>query len=127
MYYPPTARPENQLGTGIPIRTPIQARPAPVEERWDEDQWEEEPVSVPVRQRAETVRYQEYDDLEEDNWGSIEREPIARYDPPRTEPEYSYDTIDEDVWESEPEAYNPPKINITEKQKAPEYYEEEAS
>jgi sporulation protein YlmC with PRC-barrel domain len=25
MYYPPTARPENQLGTGIPSRTPVQA------------------------------------------------------------------------------------------------------
>lgn len=127
MYYPPTARPENQLGTGIPIRTPIQTRPAPVEERWDEDRWEGEPVSAPVRQKAETLRYQEYEeDLEEDNWGNIEREPVARYDRPRTEPEHSYDTIDEDVWEDEPESYHPPKVNIPEKQKSPEYYEEEA-
>ncbi|MGK7945608.1 MAG: PRC-barrel domain-containing protein, partial [Microcystaceae cyanobacterium] len=31
MYYPPTAKPENQLGTGIPVRTPVRTRqPEPV-------------------------------------------------------------------------------------------------
>jgi hypothetical protein len=133
LYYPPTTRPENQLGTGIPLRTPIQARPQPaIEERWDEDdRWEEEPIAVPVRQRAETIRYQEYeeeDELEADNWGEVEREPVPRYEDPRSERDYAYDNVDEDIWEAEaePEPYNPPKINIPEKQKAPEYYEEEA-
>lgn len=130
LYYPPTTRPENQLGTGIPLRTPIQARQPVVEERWSEDdRWEEEPIPVPVRQRAETIRYQEYEDDEPevDNWGEVEREPIARYETPRSEKDYSYDNVDEDIWEDEAEPYNPPKINIPEKQKAPEYYEEEAN
>lgn len=129
LYYPPTTRPENQLGTGIPLRTPIQARQPVIEERWSEDdQWEEEPV--PVRQRAETIRYQEYeddeDDQEADNWGEVEREPLVRYETPRNERDY-VNNVDEDIWEDEAEPYNPPKINIPEKQKAPEYYEEEAN
>jgi hypothetical protein len=99
-----------------------------IEERWSEDdQWEEEPV--PVRQRAETIRYQEYeddeDDQEADNWGEVEREPLVRYETPRNERDY-VNNVDEDIWEDEAEPYNPPKINIPEKQKAPEYYEEEA-
>jgi hypothetical protein len=87
-------------------------------------------IAIPVRQRAETIRYQEYeeeDEPEADNWGEVEREPVPLYEDPRSERDYAYDNVDEDIWEAEPEPYNPPKINIPEKKKAPEYYEEEAN
>ena len=131
MYYPPTARPENQLGTGIPIRTPLQVRQPVVEERWNEDDWEESrPAPPPLRRQAETIRYEE-DDLEEDNWGESKREVAPRYEPRRPEPSYEEayeDNYQGDVWDddAEPEPYNPPRINIPEKKKEriTEYYEE---
>jgi sporulation protein YlmC with PRC-barrel domain len=122
MYYPPTARPENQLGTGIPIRTPVQVRQPVMEERWHEDDWEETRLAPPLRRQAETIRYEE-DDYEEDNWGESKREMAVRQ--PLYEPEDDYDG---DLWDEsmEPEPYNPPKVNIPEKrrEKMPEYYEE---
>jgi sporulation protein YlmC with PRC-barrel domain len=122
MYYPPTARPENQLGTGTPIRTPVQVRQPVMEERWHEDDWEETRPAPPLRRQAETIRYEE-DDYEEDNWGESKREMAVRQ--PLYEPEDDYDG---DLWDEsmEPEPYNPPKVNIPEKrrEKMPEYYEE---
>ena len=122
MYYPPTARPENQLGTGIPIRTPVQVRQPVMEERWHEDDWAETRPAPPLRRQAETIRYEE-DDYEEDNWGESKRETAVRQ--PLYEPEDNYDG---DLWDEsmEPEPYNPPKVNIPEKrrEKMPEYYEE---
>jgi sporulation protein YlmC with PRC-barrel domain len=122
MYYPPTARPENQLGTGIPIRTPVQVRQPVMEERWHEDDWEETRPAPPLRRQAETIRYEE-DDYEEDNWGESKREMAVRQ--PLYEPEDDYDG---DLWDEsmEPEPYNPPRVNIPEKrrEKMPEYYEE---
>lgn len=122
MYYPPTARPENQLGTGIPIRTPVQVRQPVMEKRWHEDDWEETRPAPPLRRQAETIRYEE-DDYEEDNWGESKREMAVRQ--PLYEPEDDYDG---DLWDEsmEPEPYNPPKVNIPEKrrEKMPEYYEE---
>lgn len=114
VYYPPTARPENQLGTGIPIRTPLEAsKPVVREERWEEENWEEEEVRMPV-QKAEARRYEEeyqYEaELEEDNWGGS-----------------AEDDYEEDVWqETAPTSYNPPRVNIPEKRKEriPEYEEE---
>ncbi|MGF1479885.1 MAG: PRC-barrel domain-containing protein [Cyanophyceae cyanobacterium] len=129
MYYPPTVKPENQLGTGIPVRTPVEARPV-VEERWDEDAWEES-RRVPPPQRAE-ARYEQYEG-EEDNWGEVRSEPPARYEAqleyePADEEAYEYGDVHNDVWDDdvEPEPYDPPRINIPEKRKEPEYYEEEA-
>lgn len=128
VYYPPTAKPENQLGTGIPIRTPVEARKPVVEERWDEDTWEE-PRTVSRRQ-AESVRYQEYEEeFEEDNWGdSVRDEPAVAYEPPsypEKEYEYDYDDVDNDVWDdrADSQPYNPPRVNIPEKktEKMPEY------
>ncbi|UXE63054.1 MAG: PRC-barrel domain-containing protein [Woronichinia naegeliana WA131] len=122
MYYPPTARPENQLGTGTPIRTPVQVRQPVMEERWHEDDWEETRPAPPLRRQAETIRYEE-DDYEEDNWGESKREMAVRQ--PLYEPEDDYDG---DLWDEsmEPEPYNPPRVNIPEKrrEKMPEYYEE---
>ncbi|GBF81518.1 PRC-barrel domain-containing protein [Aphanothece sacrum] len=127
LYSPPTAKPENQLGTGIPVRTPVQVRKPVVEERWDEDTWEQ-PISTPApRRQAEA--YQEYDqESEEDNWGEVRREKPLSYQPPRREKEYEYDEVEGDVWDDdlEPEPYNPPRVNIPQKQKEREYYEEEA-
>jgi sporulation protein YlmC with PRC-barrel domain len=136
-YYPPTAKPENQLGTGIPVRTPVEVRKPVVEERWDEDEWEQTRTASPRRQ-AEAIHYQEYEeDLEEDNWGEIRKEQTAAraaYAPPqRRERDYDYepdyDDVSSDVWDDdvEPEAYTPPRINLSEKkkEKTPEYYEEE--
>ncbi|ACK68033.1 PRC-barrel domain protein [Rippkaea orientalis PCC 8801] len=126
IYYPPTARPENQLGTGIPVRTPVQVKQPVMEERWDEDTWEQPIVSPPPKRQAESIRYEEYD--EEDNWGEVQQERVARYEPPLQQKAYEYDDVQGDVWDDdiEPEPYNPPRVNIPQKQKQPEYYEEEA-
>ena len=131
-YYPPTVRPENQLPSGVPLRTPVEAKQRPViEERWDEDAWDEARTVAPPPKQAEAIPYEEY---EEDNWGEVRSEPPARYEAqiyePTREPEYEYETNDvqNDVWDDDvgPEPYNPPRINIPEKKKQPEYYEEEA-
>jgi sporulation protein YlmC with PRC-barrel domain len=135
-YYPQTVKAENQLGTGQVVRPPITTPPqrTPVmEERWDEDQWQEERVVVPppVQQKAETIAF---DDYEADNWGDVgaeEEEDV--YDAPvyeaktiSQEYDVDYNRPDEDVWDDDikPEPYNPPPVNIPEKQKAPEYEEE---
>ena len=132
-YYPQTIKAENQLGSGTPIRTPINTpteRRTPVmEERWDEDQWQEARVAPPppVAQKAEAIPY---DDYEEDNWGGVEKEEEVVYDVPVYEtktPVKEYNPApSEDVWDDDvkPEPYNPPPVNIPEKQKAPEYEEE---
>jgi len=145
-YYTPVTKPENQLGTGIPVKTPpkrVEAK-SPYERPWDEDEWQEaEPIPV-SRQEAKEVRYREYepepepqayDDYEEDNWSDVRSDP-PRYEqkayvdpePPR-EVSYSqpYDDVEvqEDVWDDDikPEPYKPPRINIPEKTKEPEYEE----
>ncbi len=115
VYYPPTARPENQLGTGIPIRTPIEAKP--VEERWDEDSWEPVRNTAPPQRSAKSMEYDDYEEEEEDNWNES-RSPRQEYD---------YEDEGPDAWDDdvEPE-YNPPRVNIPEKRKEriPEYEEE---
>ncbi len=146
-YYTQTVAPENQLPTGIPVRTPVkplERRPV-AEDNWDEDSWEEVRVTSapPPRQRAESLRYEEYDDdyddyddeenLEEDNWGEMKEERSRRYDPrppvETTTPQadYQYNDVNHDVWDDdvESEPYQPPRINIPQKQKqkAPEYEE----
>lgn len=136
-YYPPTVRPENQLGTGIPVRTPVEVRQPVLEETWHEDEWEDtRRAAPPLRRQAESIRYQEYEEEEEeDNWGEARSDrPVARYEaqpyPSRSregdyEEEYEYDDVQNDVWDDDvdPEPYNPPRINIPQKQKekAPEY------
>ena len=126
-YTPPTARPENQLGTGLPERQPERAprreepqedtREPVYEEAWPEEEWEE---PEPLPRQEESIRYQEAV-LEEDNWGDEEtsyeeeREPLARFD----------EDMEEDVWQDED--YVPPKVNLPEKEKRkekePEYEE----
>ncbi|NJL82314.1 MAG: photosystem reaction center subunit H [Chloroflexaceae bacterium] len=129
-YYPPAARPENQLGTGIPVRTPLEASPPVMQERWDEDEWQEAEIAPPPRQRAEAIRYQEYEEeLEADNWSDVREEAPLRYEtqPLDDEPEYEYREGPQDVWDDDvnnADAYSPPRVNLPEKKR--EYYEEEA-
>lgn len=141
-YYTPVTRPENQLGTGIPVRTPI-AQPiqtaTPVEETWDDDWREPEPEPLPLRREAPEPRYAQKE-LEEDNWGDDEwddaptrptqyQKPLSAESQPYR-PDYSdeYDDyeVEGDAWEDEvePEPYKAPRINIPERTKAPEYEEE---
>lgn len=141
-YYAPTVRPENQLGTGIPVRTPI-SQPiqtaTPVEETWDDDWREPEPEPLPLRREVVEPRYAQQE-LEEDNWGDDEWEraptrPTQYQKPLPTQPQpYRADYADEyddyevegDAWEDEraSEPYKAPRINIPEKTKTPEYEEE---
>lgn len=118
VYYPPTARPENQLGTGIPIQTPVEAKKPIVQERWNEDEWE--PIRTVPEPKAQTMGYEEEyeEEYEEDNWGEIRRERPS-YEPP-LEKRYDYDS--EDMWDEDRD-YEPPQVNIPEKQRErmPEY------
>ena len=128
-YYPQVAKPENQLGTGIPVRTPISSKPVelktPVpENNWSDDDWEETPIPAPPKRQAEALRYEENEEEEEDNWSR--RSPSARpqsYNPPPKNTYSEDDYENPDVWDDdvEPETYSPPRINIPQKQKAPEY------
>ncbi|MGV2828646.1 PRC-barrel domain-containing protein [Myxosarcina sp. GI1(2024)] len=130
-YYPQTIKAENQLGTGVPVNppisTPVPERTPVMEERWDEDDWQEAQVVPPVSQQAEAVPYEEY---EESNWQEVEPEEevydVPIYETQTPAKEYEYNTPSEDVWDDDikPEPYNPPPVNIPEKQKAPEYEEE---
>lgn len=136
MYYPPTTAPENQLPTGIPLRAPV-SKPVvsnSSEDNWDEDEYEEvRPISSPRRQ-VESIRYQELEEeYEEDNWGesTVNRESSPRYQSTNYEssPSKNYDypkeTVNNDVWDDDDESeYRPPKVNIPQKQKTPEYEED---
>lgn len=129
-YYPQTVKAENQLGTGVPLRppisTPMDTREPVMEERWDEDEWQEPRVAQqPMRQKAEAIPY----DDEENNWEDAEPEvyDASVYEvPPVKEYDYEEVSTEEDVWDDDikPEPYNPPPVNIPEKEKAPEYEEE---
>ena len=138
-YYTPTVRPENQLPSGIPVRTPI-SQPiqtaTPVEETWDDDWREPEPEPIPIRREVAEPRYARQE-LEEDNWGEDEWEDApaksTQYQKPtyiqpqRYEQDYEdeYDDVESDAWDDvEPEPYKAPRVNIPEKTKAPEYEEE---
>ncbi len=139
-YYTPTARPENQLGTGIPIRTPISQtveNANRAQDAWDDD-WQE-PELEPIRREAQVPKKYVEARLEEDNW-SDEREESpqpVRYEQPvysSPEPNYGktntqdYDKyeVEGDAWDDDrsPEPYKAPRVNIPEKKKAPEYEEE---
>lgn len=140
MYYPPTVKPANQLGKGTPQTTSqrdYQQTAPVVEETWDtEPEWQEPLPQKPLRQ-PQTV----YDDYEEDNWSDVEgdeyderyseREYVPlepAYDDQRyTAREYEYEEdVESDVWADDetPKPYQPPRVNIPEKKKMPEYEEE---
>lgn len=132
-YYPPTIQATNQLGSGTPerppITTPLDTRTPVMEERWDEDQWQEAQVVPPVQQQAQAVPYEEY---EADNWGDEAQKEevydVASYEPVAPNREYDYNESSEDMWDDDesPQPYNPQPVNIPQKQveKVPEYEEE---
>ncbi|MFP4220537.1 MAG: PRC-barrel domain-containing protein [Phormidium sp.] len=142
-FYTPTARPENQLGSGIPTAPPEPRRrvvQAPVEQQWDEDEWTQ-PEPEPLYEPEPEPVYVEYDEPETENWSETTRDP---YEPPyepepyREEPVYEeadypdysqpveYEDIEADAWSEEEDSrvYDPPKVNIPQKSKQPEYEEE---
>jgi len=93
VYYAPTARPENQLGTGIPLK--------PIEKRVVEEAWQEEEIEPLPPKKTKAMRYDEPPSNSKPN-----------YQPP------VYDDIEGDVWEDEADSdYRPPKINLEQKQK----------
>lgn len=132
----PKIRIDNQLGTGAktPEPEPVRAPARVVEEAWSEDEWgEPEPVPVP-EPISEPMYYEE--ELEEDNWNEATkgdryndyREPVTPYRDPEYAQEYDYHDVEADAWADEgeqaPSPYTPPRVNIPQKQKAPEYEEE---
>lgn len=126
IYHVPTTAPENQLPTGIPVRSvakPLQNRPEVVEDNWGDDEWQETPTMTSQPRRQAMPLYE--DDIEEDNWGEavVETEAARRYssDNPPKRP-YQDDSIDEDMWDDDDD-YRPQKVNIPQKQKMPEYEE----
>lgn len=135
-YFPPTARVENQLGSGEKLRPPIQPsiRPAPpIQNTWEEEEEWEEPAPEPVRRRQQESIY--YEEAEEDNWSeaSSNRGQRTPYQPPAPYAQDEYDDEYDDEYEEEEEdawadaaapKYQAPKVNIPEKTKTPEYEEE---
>ena len=130
-YYAPTVDAKNQLPTGTtvrtPISTPVDTREPVMEERWDEDEWQENRVAPPpMKQQAEAMPYD--DDYEENNWEDANSEVYEAqvYEAPPVK-EYEYEEVgNDDVWDDDikGETYNPPPVNIPQKEKAPEYEEE---
>lgn len=136
-YTPTTIKPENQLSSGVPLQTPkaqpLRTPQTIVQETWDEDDYEYEPVQPQIqpqlRQRQyESIQYEE--DLEsEENWSEATASdrasapPIPKYPEPQPyqpkQYEEDYDELEGDAWDDEPKPLNIPK-----KTKQPEYEEE---
>ncbi|NJN72415.1 MAG: photosystem reaction center subunit H [Limnothrix sp. RL_2_0] len=126
LYYAPTARPENQLGTGVPLQQPV-ARPIETRQpinNWDEDEWEAEPIAPPAPRRQQQ-KAMTYDDYEEGgNWEDDANTDYGYEEP--TPNNYSEANVAGDVWDDDvkEEPYTPPVVNIPETTKEYEYEEE---
>ncbi|MBE9093025.1 PRC-barrel domain-containing protein [Tychonema sp. LEGE 07203] len=143
-YYPKPVATEYQLGPGVRIPAPEMrsrvAAPAVEEVPWDEDsQWNRPPVRQQMRAAVQPEpTIDDYDDYEKDNWGDeddyddeeYEEKPYTRPEisrPKQPVVEYEYeDDMEADAWADDeaPKPYNPPRVNIPEKTKTPEYEEE---
>lgn len=127
LYYAPTARPENQLGTGVPLQQPVARQ---VETRqpinnWDEDEWETEPIAPPAPRRQQKAMT--YDDYEEGgNWDDDVNTDYGYDDPAPAPNNYPDANVAGDVWDDDvkEEPYTPPVVNIPETTKEYEYEEE---
>ena len=136
-YYVMPTSTSNQLGTGLPTAQPLQTVAPTAQETWDEDNWNEpRPLQEPLPEpEPEPVYYQD------DNWGNESyqqqvaymdnsdygAQPIAEPPPqPYAEAEYQDVEVTGDVWadDDNPKPYNPPKLNLPERQKVAEYEEE---
>lgn len=125
-YMIPTIQADKQLSPGSPVRTapPIRQTTPVVEETWNEDNWEQAEPEPMRRMEPEPV----YEELEQDNWGETrsDEEYSQKAYAQRKDEEYyeeDYDDMYKDAWaDDEPEeVYKPPRVNIPEKTKKPEY------
>jgi len=107
-----------------PVRRPaIEPTYYAEEEEYEEDNWSE--ATGPARYQKAEVEYEEYEAEYEDAEYEEEYEYEDVYDEPgaqvRREPKYVDAEPDRDPWADEGEPYQPQRINIPEKAKAPEY------
>ncbi|NEQ77032.1 MAG: photosystem reaction center subunit H [Okeania sp. SIO2C9] len=138
LYYPPTVKPDNQLGTGQPAtQEPIRTVAPSTQEAWDEDWAEPEPrrprvvepepvyddyyeqeVAPPPRQLEREAVYEDYYETE-----AVVAPPVARQ--VRQKP--TYDQYEEDNWgESDGYEYEEEKYEQKEYKPAAEYeYDED--
>jgi sporulation protein YlmC with PRC-barrel domain len=153
IYYPPTVKPENQLGPGQPVAPERRTVVSAPQEIWDEDyetappprpvveakpvyeEYYEEPLPPPApRARVQRQPLYEDDYYEEDNWSESEKYDYEeeRYAPPERRPAPAYDDyeyeeqLENDAWADDeaPKPYQAPRVNIPQKRKMPEYEEE---
>ncbi|KFF41725.1 MAG: PRC-barrel domain-containing protein [Candidatus Atelocyanobacterium thalassa] len=127
LYSSSTTRPENQLGTGTPVRDNVQTRGSSVNEQWNENTLEEPVTFMSPMGEKNPIRYQEYENsYEETNWEEIQQEEIVSQSISYKEKQNKFNEEQSDVWEDkiELESYTPNPVNISEKQV--EYHEEEA-
>lgn len=127
-YYTPTVKSDNYLPAPLrtPVKPPVETKIPVREENW-EDEWEQ--TSAPPPPQRQARHYQEYleDSREEDNWSTVEgdlpRERSRKTPSQEYDYKYDYDDIETDVWDDDvkSEPYNPPRVNIPEKKKEPEY------
>ncbi|MBC6421579.1 MAG: PRC-barrel domain-containing protein [Hormoscilla sp. SP5CHS1] len=144
-YMIPTIQTDKQLGPGTPARTakPIRQTAPVVEETWNEDNWQQPDFSGTVPEPMHKLQPElAYEELEQDNWGldvsgeryshysgdieatSGEQYGKKAYASPESKGYYEedYSDMSKDAWaDDEPEAYKPPRVNIPEKAKKPEY------
>lgn len=129
-YYPQPLDAGRQLGTGTvrpPVSTPLEQRTPAMEERWDEDAWQRAEIIPPPAQKLESISYEE--EYEDDNWSEIRAEEKvyeAKLDSDKYNYDYQSSETTQDIWDDDikTDSYNPPPVNIPQKQKAPEYEEE---
>ncbi len=126
LYSSSTTKPENQLGTGIPVRNAVQVRESLIDEQWNEN-IPGEPVSfTSPKQERKPIHYQEHEnDYEETNWEEVQQEENVSQATNYKEKQNKFHEEQSDVWEdkSEVESYTSNPINIPDKQI--EYHEEE--
>lgn len=108
-YIPRTASTSNQLGPGEPTTAYAPARRStPLEQTWQTEAWEPEPVPV---EREELAPQQEYAYQQPETWNEAAKPTEALPQPPA--PEYERE---DDPWADEPQ-----ELKIPEVQKIPEY------
>jgi sporulation protein YlmC with PRC-barrel domain len=136
-YLATQVRPENQLGTGLPVRatqpaSQVRQTQVAAQDSWNEDDYEEQPLQ-PLPQRQPTAYYEE----EEDNWSEAtdtstrkkyqqayveaeyeeNREPTYNPAPNNYDYKNADDDLQSDVWEQDTRK----PLEMPQKTKEPEY------
>lgn len=128
-YRPTVVRTENQLGTGMAVRTspPLQNTTSR-EAAWSENDWEEQEARQPLPpvklQKAKPAGDDDsnWSDAEDDRYEDYEEQ--VAYIEPTAAPKKAYLDEPEDLWAEESDPYKPQKLNIPERTKIVEYEEE---